>query len=168
MARKLTEKQKEILARRAKLGDNPSLRDELTKIADQGGEPTIFSGKKGVPLWRSDSGSIYNSRDEWISKRRKPNERSFAHMQTGVPMELVKNANRNLKNCVVCQRPSYSQDMIKQKKFGFVCNSCHRQKLIKRMDGGERNEWEWDTPGIAELLGGDPRDAERFLQQLFD
>ena len=163
MVRKLTEKERQLIARRAKLSGKS--RDELTKVTDLGGELISLGGSV---LWQSDSGKIYNSRDEWISKRRKINEPSFPHVQTGTPMELVRNASRNIKNCVVCQRPSYAQDMNKQKKFGYVCNSCHRQKLIKRMDGGERNEWEWDTSGISELLGGDPGDSERFLQKLFD
>ena len=47
--------------------------------------------------------------------------------------------------------------------------SKSRQRLINEIyDEGEGNEWEWDTSGISELLGGDPGDSERFLQKLFD
>jgi len=168
MVRPLTDKQrKELLARKAQL--NSSMRTELAKITAMGGE-FVFGD-----LWQSDSGQVYQTKEDWANKRQdtkslEKEREQWSHLSKGVPMEYIKAQAQNLKTCVVCRRPSYGSTMEVQKKFGYVCNSCHRQKLIKKVEGTTKanRHWEWDMVSLGGMLGGDPTDAERFLRNLFD
>ena len=116
----------------------------------------------------SDSGKIYNNKDEWKTTVESGVYKNLNLDKFGSDLDSkeFRTTSNEIRRCGVCQRPAYSQlEWNKKKDYNFVCESCKKSNILDK----KGSEYMWNTDALGKMISAQSEDdTHDYLAALFD